>query len=407
MNYKKLLKHHITTNTKEIKKDSIFIAINNGYNFIDEAIKNKAKYIITEKDYNHKKIIKVNSITEFLKEISKQNRNNYDIPVIAVTGSCGKTTTKEFIYEFLKTQYNVLKSIKNYNNHYGVPLTLLNINKKTDIVVLELGMNHLKEISYLSKICQPTTGIITNIGTAHIGNLGSKKNIFKAKMEITDGMNNGILILNQKDKYLKKVKCKKINTIKIIKIKYFHDKTNFTIKINKQKYKTTFNIPGKHMLSNLILSIKTVHVHGITIENILKTIPNLKNKEGRFKIYKKDITLIDDCYNSSFDALKESLKYLNQFKNKKIIILSDMLELGNYSKLYHKKINKILKKIKNKQVYLTGQYTKYINGKHYNNNQELINNLKINKNDIIFIKGSNSTKIYEVSNFVKQKYNLK
>ncbi len=405
MEIKKLLSSHITTNTKEIKKNSIFIAINKGNDYIKEAIEKKAKYIISEKKYNHKKVITVKSTKEFLSKLGQEKRNLYNIPVIAVTGSCGKTTTKEFIYEFLKTKYNVLKSIKNYNNHLGVPLTLLNINENTDIAVLELGMNHLKEIASLSKMCKPTCAVITNIGTAHIGNLGSKKNIFKAKMEILEGMTNKFLIINEQDKYLKKLKLKKSN-LKFKKIKYYKTKTKFILELKKIKYSVIFNIPGKHMLKNLHIAIKVAIHHGIEIESIIKTIPQLKNEDGRFKIFKKEITLIDDCYNSSYEALKESLKYLKTYKEKKVIILSDMLELGKFSKQYHHKINRLLKKITNKEVYLTGEYTKYIKGKHFKNNEELIKNLKINKNDIIFIKGSNSTNIKQVSEHIKQKYNL-
>ncbi len=410
MDLKKLISYNVKTNSKEIGKNDVFIAIGKGHEYIEEALKNGASYVISEVSYKSLKVIKVNSTVEALGELAKLKRGLYKIPLIAVTGSCGKTTTKEFIYQLLDIKFNVLKSLKNYNNHIGLPSTLLKINSNHDIVVVELGMNHQNEISYLSKICQPNCSVITNIGTAHIGNLGSKENIFKAKLEILDGMSEGFLVVDLTDKYLKKIKNKKVEIIKnifnISKIKYYKNYTAFTLEYNKIKYDVIFNIPGKHMLTDLILSMKVALLYGVKIEDILSKINHLKNNDGRFKIYEKDITLIDDSYNSSFEAVKESLSYLKKFKNKKIIILADMLELGDYSIYYHKKIEKYLKKIKNKDVYLYGELTKLINGKHFDLLDDLKKNLNINKGDVVFIKGSHSTNIALISDYLKESYNL-
>ncbi len=410
MDLKKLVNYNIKTNSKEIVKNDVFLAIGKGHDYIDETLKKGVKYIISERKHKSKKIIKVNSSLETLGVLAKLKRNKYKIPLIAITGSCGKTTTKEFIYQLLCTKYKVLKNEKNENNHIGMPNTLLKLNDEIDIVVVELGMNHLKEISYLSNICKPNCSVITNIGTAHIGNLGSKKNILKAKLEILEGMEDGILIINENDKNLKRIKSNKVNIVKkmfkVKKIKYYSDYTTFNIHINNKKYSIIFNIPGKHMLEDLIISIKVALVFGIDMKKITKEVEKLKNNEGRFKIYNGEVKLIDDSYNSSFEALKESLNYLKKLNGKKIIILSDMLELGDFSLKYHKKINKYLNKIKNKEVYLYGELTKVINGKHFKNLEEVKNNININKNDTIFIKGSHSTKIYELSDYIKEIYSL-
>jgi len=209
----------IKTNSKEVEEGDLFIAINKGNDYIDEAINNKASCIIIEQD----KIvdiptIKVESTINALGLIANYIRRQYDIPLIAITGSNGKTTTKDLISLILSSKYNILKSEKNQNNHIGLPQTLLKLNNKYDVVVLELGMNHLNEISYLSKICLPNYGIITNIGTAHIGNLGSKKNILKAKKEILDGL-NGYLLTNNNDRYLRKIKYKNIIKVNNKKMK--------------------------------------------------------------------------------------------------------------------------------------------------------------------------------------------
>ena len=203
----------ICIDSRKIEPNDIFIALKgnktNGSKYINEAIK-KASVIITEKRIKTKSatpIIKVKNSKKSLQKIGIYNRNKYiDKPVIAITGSVGKTTTKELISEIFKTKYNILKTEGNYNNDIGVPIMLSQINKNHDIIILELGMNHLKEIEKLSKMCKPQTAIITNIGTSHIGNLKTQENILKAKMEITKHLKNGNLIINGSDFYLSKIK---------------------------------------------------------------------------------------------------------------------------------------------------------------------------------------------------------
>ena len=309
------------------------------------------------------------------------------IPLIAITGSIGKTTTKELIYLVLSKKFKVLKSNKNQNNHIGLPLTLLNLDESYEIIVTELGMNHFNEISYLSKICNPNYAIITNIGTAHIGNLGSKKNILKAKLEILDGMNEKKLIINNKDKYLKKIK----NTIKV-------DSKNLKIKNMKYGVIQEFDIDNvhfifnsfKHLLSDVYIAIKVGLLFDIDLNLISEAIGEYQNIDGRLNIINKDYKIIDDSYNSSYESLIGGLKILQNDNNKKFIILGDMLELGKYSSKYHKKINKHLNKIKNKEVFLIGNYTKLIKGIHFDNIEEITKYLKNNlkKNNIVYIKGS-------------------
>ena len=173
----------IEFDSRNIQKNDIFIAIkgNNydGNDFIAEAIKKGAIYCITDKDINNKKCIKVLDIKKLIFDLTNYIRCKYNIPLIAITGSNGKTTTKELIYQILKSKYNILKSEGNNNNIYGVSKTLFNLDEKYDLILLELGSNHSGEISYLSKMCNPTYSIITNIGTSHIGNFKSRKNIVK------------------------------------------------------------------------------------------------------------------------------------------------------------------------------------------------------------------------------------
>lgn len=382
--------NNIRTNSKEINNKDLFLIINKGYEYIDEAINNGCIAIITELDIDcNLPIIKVENSIEALGKLAKYIRSLYNIPLIAITGSCGKTTTKELISLILSKKYNVLKSIKNNNNHIGLPNTLLYLNNNYDVIVTELGMNHFNEISYLSKICKPDYSVITNIGSSHIGNLGNKNNILKAKLEIIDGMKDGYLIVNKNDKYLKTIQYKniiKINkrNLKVKNIKYYNDYIVFYI----DKVKFRFN-SFKHLLDDLFLAIKIGILFNVDLNLISEAVLEYKSEKGRLNVIKDKYTIIDDSYNSSYESLIGGLKQLktNQYK---VIILGDMLELGKYSYKYHKNINRYLKKIKNKTVLLIGEYTKVIKGIHFNSIDEINDNLdKYLKEDcIIYIKGS-------------------
>ncbi len=370
----------IKMNSKDITTNDVFLAINKGHNYIDEAINNGAVGIISEYDLDYPSIKVDNSILA-LGKIANYIRNLYDIPLIAITGSVGKTTTKELIYSVLSKKYKVLKSEKNKNNNIGCPLTLLNLDETYDIIVLEFGMNHFNEISYLSKICNPDYAIITNIGTAHIGNLGSKKNILKAKLEILDGMSNKNIIINNKDRYLKKIR----NAIKV------DEKRLNVIYKNENEFiidNVIFNYKYKHILPDIFIAIKVGLLFDINLKLISEAISEFEPIDGRLNIINREYKIIDDSYNSSYESLIEGLKSLDN--NFKYIVLADMLELGKFSIKYHKKVNRYLKKIKNKKVLLIGNYTKYIEGIHFENLDELILFLKSNikKCDTVYIKGS-------------------
>ena len=388
----------IKINSKEIEEGDLFLAINSGHNYIEEAINNGASCIISEKELDNIPNIKVNNSIESLGKIGNYIRNKYNITLIAVTGSVGKTTTKELISMILSTKYKVLKSEKNHNNNIGLPITLLNLNENYDVIVTELGMNHLGEISYLSKICNPDYAVITNIGTAHIGNLGSKKNILKAKLEILDGMNNGYLLVNKKDKYLKKLKYKNIIKVddKILNVKNikYNDNIEFDIDNIHFIFKSY-----KHILPDLFIAIKIGLMFDIDLKTMSEIIKEYRGIDGRLNIIKNKYTIIDDSYNSSFESLVGGLSLLKG-NELKYIVLGDMLELGKYSKIYHKKINKYLKKIKNKKVLLLGKYTKNIKGIHFDNIEEIIDYLKKNiKNDcIIYLKGSRKMNLDKIKN---------
>jgi len=408
---KKKIKN-IKIDSRKVKKNDLFIALigNNfdGHEFIEEVLKKKPSCIIVCRKIDVETsvpIILVEDTYESLIKLGAFFRSKYHIPVIAVTGSYGKTTTKEIISDILTQKYKVLKSEKNYNNHIGLPLTLFKLNEKHDICILEMGMNHLGEISKLSKMVKPNIGVITNVGTAHIGNLGSQKNILKAKMEIIDGMNNGLLIVNGKNKYLKKIKYK--NLIKTgIKLKPYNiivdDKVSFKLVINNEVHKFSYNSTNKDLITNFLIAIQIGLIFKVDIEDIKKALLNYKMPKERMNIYFKSNTkIIDDCYNASFESVISAIDVLDKEKREKILVLGDILELGKYSKRIHKKIGKYLKKKKNIEVLLVGKEVKYIKNnqfKCFDNNNEVLDYLnKINlDNKTILFKGSRKMQLEKI-----------
>lgn len=411
----------ICIDSRNIEKGDIFVALQgkktNGNKYIENVI-NTSSLIITEKKIklkNKTPIIKVKNAKKTIKKIGIYNRKKYiDKPLIAITGSVGKTTTKELISEIFKTKYNILKTYKNYNNELGVSLMLSQIKEKHDIIILELGMNHMNEIKKLSKMCKPTTALITNIGTSHIGNLKTQENILKAKLEIIKGMKKGDLILNGEDFYLKKINnLKKISIIKTnekyIRNIILNEKLNFELEIDKKNHQISFNIPNKYLIENILLAIQTAIIYKIPTTNIIKSINNFKTPNKRSEIInlENNITLIDDTYNSSLESIKSSLSLLENINKNKLAIIGDVLELGDQAEIIHKQIEKELKKIENLNVITIGEYTKHINiGMHFKSNKDLIQHLKNKdiKNTVILIKASRNMHLEEIKEYITSKY---
>ncbi len=409
--YKKVKIKKFEIDSRKLQKGDCFIALKgkkyDASNFINDNI--KCKVIITEKEIKlkNKMIIKVKSTYEVLEKLIKYYRNKFNISVIAVTGSNGKTTTKEILYKILSSKYKVLKNDGNKNNIIGVFETIKKINNSYDIAIFEVGMNHIGEIKKISDLIKPDIALITNIGSAHIGNLGSKKNIFKAKMEITSSLKD-LLIVNGDSKYLNKTKSYKCginynNDLIAYNISLFENYMIFKIYIDKE-YEVKYNSSVKEYIPMILECIKAGIYYKIPIDNITEIINNYESYNKRLKIIRcNDYVIIDDSYNASFESVKCGLGYLNNIKSDKIVILGDMLELGKYSIKYHKMINKLINY--SDTILTVGNYSRYIYSKHFNNNKELTNYL--NKLDLkgkyIYVKGSNSMHLDEIVNFLNNK----
>ncbi len=404
----------IKTDTRLLEKGDVFIALKgsnyDGHDFALEALK-KASCIIVSEQITSKKanIIYIEDTNKALFEIASYYRKKYPCFYIAITGSVGKTTTKELLYQMLSTRYNTLKTEKNYNNHIGVPLTFFNLDDKKEIAIIEMGMNHEGEIEKLSNLVKPDVAIITKIGSSHIGNLKSKKNILKAKLEITKGIEDGFLIVNGKDKYLKNLKSKKnyeliksTNLLKYYDVKEELGNLSFKVMYEKKEYQVKMNITGKHIIEDIVLAMITALLLDVDINDIITILNSYKTEKGRMEIINKEnYTIINDCYNASIESFLGALKFIKKQRSKKILIIGDMLELGKKTIHYHKKLGKMLKKIKNSEILLIGDNTKVIKGKnihYFKTNNDIITYLKNQnlENNIIFVKGSRKMKLEEI-----------
>ena len=377
------------------------------------ASKKKAKLIITSKKIKENTpYILVKDTTLFLKDMATYIINKINPTIIAITGSMGKTTTRDLIYKLLKNKYKVQTNKKNQNNHIGVPLTIFNLKKETEILILEMGMNHPKEISYLSSMTHPDISVITNIGSSHIGHLKSKENILKAKLEILDGMKEKILFVNGDDKYLKNIKINKLHKSGFNKdnnlIGYDINSnlyySSFKIKYQNKEYKIKTNLP-KHLLNNVINSINIALYLNVNIKDIIKTLKTYKPFEDRMNIVKdkNNNIIINDCYNNSFESLIGVLKVLQNEKQKKLLILGDIKELGKLSKTIHLKIKPYLDKIENKELILVGKEISIIktNALYFDSYKEVIKHLKKLKikDTLILIKASHLLHFENIVNY--------
>lgn len=408
-----------TINIKNIKIDSnqitegdLFIAIigqsKDGHYYIESAIKNGASAVITSKEIpNQIPYIKVADTTIALGQIASYIKEVSHTKLIAITGSTGKTTTKELVYSLLKNKYSVLKTDKNQNNHIGVPLTLLKI-KNEDFCIVEMGMNHLGEISYLSKLAKPDLAVITNIGSSHIGNLGSKENILKAKLEIKDGL-KGDLIVSGDDSYLNKISAIKVgfndgNDFKAYNLETNLMRSSFWINYQNEEYQIKVNLPA-HLIYDVLISIYIALKYEINIQDIITTLENFQNIGMRLTVKKINTnTIISDCYNSSFESLTGDLTMLIPNKQKKLLILGDIAEAGKFSKTFHENLKPFIEKLQNYELILIGpeMMNLQINkAKHFKNYKEALIYLKNKeiKNTLILIKGSRIMKLENISNF--------
>lgn len=322
-----------------------------GHDFIPQVFEKGALATLSEKDLENPAgpYIKVDSVAQALKDIAECYRSTLNCKIIGITGSVGKTSTKEMIASVLGEKFEVLKTEGNYNNEIGMPLTILKIRENHEIAVIEMGISDFEEMHRLAKVACPDVCVITNIGTCHLENLGDRDGVFRAKTEMFDyAKDDCFVVLNGDDDKLSQVYEVKgnkpqffgIETDRDVKALKYHANgilgTNVTIKYFDQEIDTVIPIPGFHMIYNAMAAV-CIGVHfGMTLEEIDRGIRNLKAIGGRNHIFEKnEITVIDDCYNANPMSMEASLKVLSNASGRKVAILGDMFELGKNEQELH------------------------------------------------------------------------
>lgn len=412
--------------SRKVKKDDIYVGIRgevfNGNKFYKDAIKNGAKVCIIDDEsvldgkYDKAAIILVDDTIRAIQELAKYKRSLYSIPVIAVTGSVGKTSVKDMVYKVVSSKYKALCTSGNMNNHIGLPLTILGLDNH-EVLIVEMGMNHMGEIHNLSNIAKPTIAIITNIGTAHIGNLGSRENILKAKMEITDGLNNGTLIINNDNDMLRTVKYNNLITIGIdnesdYMAKEIEDNI-FSASFYVDNNYVSIPVGSKAFIYNSLFAYAVGKKLGISDNEIIKALEDFKLSPHRLELIRhKDYTIIDDTYNASLDSVNNALSMLSRVYGRKVFVFGDILELDSYAENIHKEIGKSI--IDNKIDVLvsvgTNAYYTYslaydngIESYHFDNNADMIKEIDriVDIGDTILVKGSHGMNLIEVVEHLK------
>ena len=414
----------ISTDTRSLKKNSLFIAIKgenfDGNDFVDEALSKGSNIIIADnkrfKNNKDKRIIWVNDSIKALKTISNNIIKDYGGNVIAITGSNGKTTTTNIIGKTLKSNS---KTLKNFNNEIGMPLSLMNASSKSKNLIFEIGASKLNDIDYLSKILQPNVGLITNIGNSHLESLKNIDGVFKVKSEIVKNIKkNGFLVVpNNNKKHLNKWKKMRsdITTISFgmkddsdfypIDVKIKQNGLSFlvTSRLLEKPIKISSSLEGVHNVKNILSACAVHYCLGQNLQDFSKSISLSKLDNLRQVKYKwlKGSTLIDDSYNANPDSTKKSIDLLSNYNKKTVLLLGDMLELGRYKNKLHKEVGEYAKSKGISKLIAFGNLTRHSidgfgkNGIFFNDETKLKNYLRknITSKNVILIKGSRGMKM--------------
>ena len=408
--------------TRIIQKGDMYVAIKgekfDGNDFYKDAINKGAVACLMSKEPDEKigSIVLVENTVKAIQQIAAYKRSQVDIPVVAVTGSVGKTSTKDIVAAVMSQKYKVLKTQGNLNNDIGLPFTLLRLHDENAIVV-EMGMNHFGEISLLTSIAKPTLAIITNIGTAHIGNLGSRENILKAKLEILEGLQGNSVIINNDNDLLSDWAEKNKEKYNIITYGINNKNSEYVAEdIHSYEDRSEYRIDGKevvvpvggeHFVLNSLCAIAVGRYFDIPMAKITEGISGFELTKGRMEIEKAKCgaSIINDTYNANYDSMKAAIEYLEKIEGKrKIAVLGDMKELGEYSESLHRKVGEEVKDI---DILITiGELAKCIEETadvremlHFDNNESALEYLKkiMKKDDIILLKASNSMKFGDIA----------
>ena len=411
---KKVQIKNVVMDSRKVTEGSLFFAINNGNSYIKDVLDKGASLVIADNtDVEDEKIVKVSDTVATMQDLATKYKKKLDIQVVGITGSNGKTTTKDIVYSLLSIKAKTLKTEGNYNNHIGLPYTLLNVTDEEKFVVLEMGMSSLGEIRRLGEISSPDYAIITNIGDSHIEFLKTRDNVFKAKTELLEFVDKENTFVCGDDEYLGRLDVNRIgfsdnNTHKIENYEFSNKGSKFVL--DGKEYE--MSLLGKHNISNTAIAIELAKKIGLTDEEIQKGLKEIKISNMRFQEIKigNDI-YINDAYNASPMSMKAAIDTLNEIYNDKykIAILGDMLELGENEVDYHIDVLNYLLDKKIKLIYLYGErmkkaYDIFMKTKseeyrfwYYPTKEGIVESLKnIKMEKVILLKASRGTALEDI-----------
>jgi UDP-N-acetylmuramoyl-tripeptide--D-alanyl-D-alanine ligase len=429
----------VSIDSRIVKSNEIFIAIKgentDGHNYIRDvfnkgvqvAVVNKRWYYRNKMEFTKRTFITVKDTIKSLGELAKYHKEKFSIPVLCIAGSNGKTTTKDLVSAVLSEKYKVHKTIGNFNNHIGLPLSILKINRNHEFSVLELGANHFDEVKYLCNIAVPDYGLVTNIGKEHLEFFRNEKGVAKAEFELFDYIiskgKDALCFMNFDDTYIRDY-YKRKNLKNVLKYSYRFNTSikgrfikynkNFEpvieISGNKGTLKTSVSTFGKHSIFNGLAAAAVGLYFGVEYKSIKKALSNftLESSKRMQIINSNGITFINDTYNSNPDSVKMGLETILDYNSKgtKHIVLSDMLELGESSEREHRAVGRLVRKMGFNNLYTHGKesYNTFLAAKglddnyYFDSKTDMVTFLKavIKRRDIIYVKGSRGMKMEEV-----------
>ncbi|WJE53037.1 UDP-N-acetylmuramoyl-tripeptide--D-alanyl-D-alanine ligase [Bacillus cereus] len=437
--YAEITVQGVSIDTRKIEKGNLYVPIQgdrfDGHSFVEKAIENGAVATLWKKDVQNPPtnipVIFVEDTLKALQTLAKSYRDQLDVKVIGVTGSNGKTSTKDIVTSLLATKFKVQKTEGNFNNHIGLPLTILSLEKNTEMAVLEMGMSSLGEIEFLSKLARPNAAIITNIGEAHLMDLGSRDAIAEAKLEIVSGLQDGGVFVYNGDEPLLTNRVPNMNlaaetvTFGDARANDYYP-TSVTLQATGTHFKmnqaelVTFSLPvlGKHNVYNTLASMAIAKYFGVTWEEMKQGLLTLKMTGMRMEIVKTDsgLTIINDAYNASPTAMEAAFHLMNGLDgfSKKIVVLGDMLELGDQEVQFHYEVGKLIDPARISYVFTYGKLGAQIaegakinfsneRVKAYDNKEELVKELQsvIDVKDVVLVKASRGMRLEEVITMLK------
>ena len=430
--------------SRTIEKKDLFFAVKgdntDGHKYLKSifakgvkaAVVNESWFRKNKKDFKNNSFVITADTIRSLGELAANYRNKFDIPVLCIGGSNGKTTTKDLTASVLSQKYKVHKTTGNFNNHIGLPLVLLSMKEDSEMCVLEVGANHFNEIKYLCDIARPTAGLVTNIGREHLEFFKNLKGVAKAEFELYDYLikNNGDCFINYDDEYIREYSKKKSTSGKrkisysykhrtSVKGKFVKYNNKFEpvieIKSSDKDFDTNISTFGKHSIYNGLAAAAVGIHYGLSSSQIKRGLSGFKpssSKRMELLRSKKGVTIINDTYNSNPDSVKMGIETLKEFKTKgrKFVILGDMLELGSSSKKEHAEIGKLVKhnSLENLFTYGEQSYNTFLsasgieNNIYFENKEDLGKEIseKALKGDVIYLKGSRGMKMEEIIKFI-------